>query len=62
MAYQDLAADAGITISDEDYETFKTDNQITDEVEEMYGKAYMIQQYVLLEKVRDYIEEHVTVE
>ena len=62
MAYQDLAADAGITISDEDYETFKTDNQITDEVEEMYGKAYMIQQYVLPEKVRDYIEEHVTVE
>ena len=55
MAYQDLAADAGITISDEDYETFKTDNQITDEVEEMYGKAYMIQQYVLPEKVRDYI-------
>lgn len=62
MAYQDLAADAGITISDEDFETFKTDNQITDEVEEMYGKAYMIQQYVLPEKVRDYIEEHVTVE
>ena len=62
MAYQDLAADAGITVSDEDYETFKTDNQITDEVEEMYGKAYMIQQYVLPEKVRDYIEEHVTVE
>ena len=62
MAYQDLAADAGITISDEDYENFKTDNQITDEVEEMYGKAYMIQQYVLPEKVRDYIEEHVTVE
>ena len=30
--------------------------------EEMYGKAYMIQQYVLPEKVRDYIEEHVTVE
>ena len=62
MAYQDLADKAGITISDEDYEAFKTDNQITDEVEEMYGKAYMIQQYVLPEKVRDYIEEHVTVE
>ena len=62
MAYQDLAAKAGITVTDEDFETFKTENEVTDEVAEQYGKAYMIQQYILPEKVRDYIKEHVTVE
>jgi trigger factor len=62
MAYQDLAAKAGITVTDEDFETFKTENEVTDEVVEQYGKAYMIQQYILPEKVRDYIKEHVTVE
>lgn len=62
MAYQDLAAKAGITVTDEDFETFKTENEVRDEVAEQYGKAYMIQQYILPEKVRDYIKEHVTVE
>ena len=62
MAYQDLAAQAGIAITDADYETFKTENGLTDEVEELYGKPYIIQQYLLREKVVDYITEHATVE
>lgn len=62
MAYQDLAAKAGITVSDEDFETFKTENEITDEMLEQYGKAYLIQQYILPEKVQEYIKEHVTIE
>lgn len=62
MAYQDLAAKAGITVSDEDFETFKTENEITDEMLEQYGKAYLIQQYILPEKVQEYVKEHVTIE
>lgn len=62
MAYQDLAAKAGITVSDEDFETFKTENEITDEMLEQYGKAYLIQKYILPEKVQEYIKEHVTIE
>lgn len=62
MAYQDLAAKAGITVSDEDFETFKTENEITDEMLEQYGKAYLIQHYILPEKVQEYIKEHVTIE
>ena len=62
MAYQDLAAQAGITVSEEEYQTFLTDNGVTDEVKEEYGKPYIIQQYILPDKVRDYITEHVTVE
>ncbi len=62
MAYQDLAAQAGITITDEMYEKFKTDNQVTEEVEEMYGRPYIVQQFIVPEQVREYIKEHVTVE
>ena len=62
MAYQDLAAKAGITVSDEDFETFKTENEITDEMLEQYGKAYLIQHYILPEKVQEYVKEHVTIE
>jgi hypothetical protein len=35
---------------------------VTDEVEEMYGRPYIIQQYIMPDLVRDYIKEHVTVE
>ena len=62
MAYQDLAAKAGITVSDEDFETFKTENEVTDEELEQYGKPYMIQRYILPGKIIEYIKEHVTVE
>ncbi len=62
MAYQDLAQQAGISVTDEDYEAFKTENGLTEEMEEMYGKPYIIQQYILRDKVVEYIEEHVTVE
>ena len=62
MAYQDLAAQAGITVTDEAYENFKKENDVTDEVEEMYGRPYIIQQYIMPDLVRDYIKEHVTVE
>ena len=62
MAYQDLAAKAGLTVSDEDYEAFKTENGVTEEIEETYGKPYLIQQYILPEKVRTYIAEHAAVE
>lgn len=62
MAYQDLAAKAGITVSDEDFETFKTENEITDEMLEQYGKAYLIQHYIIPEKVQEYVKEHVTIE
>ena len=51
MAYQDLAAKAGIAITDEDYEAFKTENGVTEDIETMYGRPYLIQQYVLPEKV-----------
>ena len=62
MAIQDLAAQAGITISDEDYDSFVSENEVTDETVERYGKPYIIQQYILPEKVTEYIKEHVTVE
>jgi hypothetical protein len=62
MAFQDLAAQAGITVSDEDYETFKTENGVTEELEAEYGRPYLIQQYILPEKVEEYIAEHATVE
>ena len=62
MAYQDLAAKAGITVSDEDFETFKTENEITDEMLEQYGKAYLIQHYIIPDKVQEYVKEHVTIE
>ena len=62
MAYQDLSAKAGLTVSDEDYEAFKTENGVTEEIEETYGKPYLIQQYILPEKVETYIAEHAAVE
>lgn len=62
MAYQELAAQAGVTVSDEDYEAFKTENGVTEEIEETYGKPYLIQQYILPEKVETYIAEHAVVE
>ena len=62
MAYQDLAAKAGITVTDEMYENFKTENEVTEEVEEVYGKPYILQQYIVPEQVRKYIKERVTVE
>ena len=62
MAYQDLAAQAGITASDDQYKAFIDENQVSDEVVEQYGKPYIIQQYILRDLVKDYIKEHVTVE
>ena len=62
MAYQELAAQAGVTVSDEDYEAFKTENSVTEEIETTYGRPYLIQQYILPEKVEAYIAEHATVE
>ena len=62
MAYQDLAAKAGIAITDEDYEAFKTENGVTEDIETMYGRPYLIQQFVLPEKVEAYIAEHAAVE
>lgn len=62
MAYQDLAAQAGITVSEDDYNAFIDENEVTDEVVEQYGKPYIIQQYILRDLVKDYIKEHVTVE
>ena len=62
MAYQDLAAKAGITVSEEQYKAFIDENQVSDEYVEQYGKPYIIQQYVLRDLVKDYIKEHVTVE
>ena len=62
MAYQDLAAKAGIAITDEDYEAFKTENSVTEEIETTYGRPYLIQQYILPEKVEAYIAEHAAVE
>ncbi len=62
MAYQDLADQAGITVSDEDYQNFLTENEVSDENAEEYGKPYIIQQYIVPEKVRTYIAEHATVE
>ena len=62
MAYQELAAQAGITVTDEDYDAFLEENSVTEENQESFGRAYLIQKYVLPEKVRDYLAEHATVE
>lgn len=62
MAYQDLAAQAGITVSDEQYEAFKTENNISEETASEYGRPYIVQQYILPDLVNDYIAEHATVE
>ena len=60
MAYQELAAQAGITVTDEDYDAFLEENSVTEENQESFGRAYLIQNYVLPEKVRDYLAEHAT--
>ena len=62
MAYQDLAAQAGITVTDEQYDAFITENEVSEEAQETYGKGYLIQQYILPDLVKDYIAEHATVE
>ena len=62
MAFQDLAAQAGITVTDEDYDTFVEENSVDEESQENFGKAYLIQTYILPEKVREYLKEHATVE
>lgn len=62
MAYQELAAQAGITVTDEDYDAFVEENSVDEENQESFGRAYLIQNYVLPEKVRDYLAEHATVE
>lgn len=62
MAYQDLADQAGITVSDEEYQNFLTENEVSDESAEEYGRPYIIQQYIVPEKVRTYIAEHAAVE
>ncbi len=62
MAYQELAAQAGITVTDEDFDAFVEENSVDEESQETFGKAYLIQNYILPEKVRDYLTEHATVE
>ena len=62
MAYQDLAAQAGITVTDEQYDAFITENEVSDEAKEEYGRPYLVQQYILPDLVKDYIVEHATVE
>ena len=62
MAYQDLAAQAGITVTDEQYNAFLTEQEVTDEVEEQYGRPYLIQHYILPDLVKEYIQSHATVE
>lgn len=62
MAYQDLAAQAGITVTEEDYNAFITANGVTEEMETEYGKPFIIQQLIVPDKVREYITEHVTIE
>ena len=62
MAYQDLAAQAGITVSDADYEAYLKENEVTDEAVEQLGKPYIIQQYIRPDLVKKYITEHATVE
>ena len=62
MAYQELAAQAGITVTDEDFDAFVEKNSVDEENQESFGRAYLIQTYILPEKVRDYLAEHATVE
>ena len=62
MAYQDLAAQAGITVTDEQYDAFIEENSVSDDAVEMYGKPYLIQHEILPGLVKDYIIEHATVE
>ena len=62
MACQELADQAGISVSEEDYQSYLTENQVSEETAEEYGKPYIIQQYILPEKVKSYIAEHATVE
>ena len=62
MAYQELAAQAGITVTDEDFDAFVEENSVDEENQESFGRAYLIQTYILPEKVRDYLAEHATVE
>lgn len=62
MAYQDLASQAGITVTDEQFDAYAEENGLTDEIIEQYGKPYIKQQFILPGLVRDYIAEHATVE
>ena len=62
MAYQDLAAQAGITVTDEQFDAYVTENTVSDEALEMYGKPFLIQHDILPGLVKDYIIEHATIE
>ena len=53
MAYQDLAAQAGITVTDEQYDAFIAEHEVSDEAVEMYGKPYLIQHEILPGLVKD---------
>lgn len=60
IVYQKVFEDADLKITDADYQDFITKNEISDEVIESYGKAY-IMQCVMDEMAMRYMQDKVTV-
>lgn len=60
LVYQNVFENAGLTITDEDYQTYLDENSIDDDDLETYGKAYYMQQ-IIQEKALAYMQDLVTV-
>lgn len=60
IVYQNVFENAGLTISDDDYNNFLETNNITDEIIENYGKPYVMKQ-MMQELASEYMWDLVTV-
>lgn len=60
MYYDKIARDAGLKATEDDYEAFKLEYGITDEVEEFYGKNFLMQQ-TLHNVTAEWLADKVTV-
>lgn len=60
LVYQNVFENAGLTITDEEYQTYLDDNSVSDTDLETYGKGYYMQR-IIREKALDYMQDLVTV-
>lgn len=61
LVYQNVFENAGLSITDEEYQAYLDENSLTDENVETYGKGYIMQQ-IIREKAAAYMQDLVAVE